>query len=146
MFCLHRVCAHFCICICICLTVKVACRNWFRGFLFPCVCKWLFIVLYCCGQWVPGPPTRPTASQWLRTPLRVKAKCSQEFVLCVLREHLLKQVDSFEVKQIRENMPGWFHKELREIKGKFCQVLVWWWIKRIVLNRPKQIEIYSLSR
>lgn len=118
------------ICICITPTVKIVCRNWFRGFLFAYVWQQLFILFCFCGQWVLGPPTRPTASYWLRTPLRMKAKWSQEFAPCVL-EHLLKQT-GLGVKRKR-------------VKGNFCQDLVWQWMKRIVLNRPKQIEIYNLS-
>lgn len=111
---------------------------------FACVWKRLFIVFCFYGEWVPWAPTRPLASHLLRTPLRMKVKWLQEFVFCVLEEYFLKQIDSLWKEGKREI---WVILQGCEesIKGNFCQVLVWQWIKRIVGNRLKQIQFIKTA-
>lgn len=139
---LQWVCAY----IYICLKVKIACRNLFRGFLF--ICLYLEVVIYSVLLlwWVsPLGPYEALASHLLRTSLRMKVQWLQEFVFCVLGEYLFKQIDSLWKEGKREICLGDFTRVWREkVRGNFCQVLVWQWIKRIVLNRLKRVQLTKI--
>lgn len=135
MFCLQW----FCVYACLCLTG----RNPVRGFLYIC----LYLEVVINGQWVVWAPTRPTASHLLMAPLRMKVHWLWEFVLCEVREHLLKQVHSLWKEKkgglhMGDSMRVWRER----VKTTFWQVLIWHELKQIP-NQPRQTEsiIYQES-